>query len=240
VAVTATQLTTNSSTTNGTSFTTASVTPGANRLVTLLVYAAVASGTTGTISASGAGLTFTQEVQTTTALRTMFLLRAMSASPSSGALTITSSVTLGNCLWQVVHFDGVDTSGTNGSGAITQSHQTSPASASSVNVAFPTTVTAGNATYAGVGLSGSTELPTAGTAQGWSSLGTTSQTQPSSSLLGEFAGTAAQNITASWTTAAASFVAGIEIQAAGAGGGAGPVPTRVMVSNPAVGRASTW
>jgi hypothetical protein len=48
------------------------------------------------------------------------IFRAMSPSPGSGPITITSSVTLSNCQWIVSQWSGVETGGSNGSGAIGQ------------------------------------------------------------------------------------------------------------------------
>jgi hypothetical protein len=72
-----------------------------------------------------------------------------------------------------------------------------------------------NSAYGAVGLSVQ-EAPASGGA--WESLGSVTQTAPTSGLLGEFAAIAAQNITASWTTTSALFVVGAEIKAASGAG----------------------
>jgi hypothetical protein len=105
------------STTNGTSFALTSWTPGASELV--LVAVAVRDETR-TVTVSGNGLTFVEianldNVQGATGVH---LFRAMGASPSTGQITVSIA---GNTLPAVAaatRFSGVDTSGSNGSGAI--------------------------------------------------------------------------------------------------------------------------
>ena len=127
MSITATNLTAGSSGTDSQTYNTASVSPGANRLilvpVTIRNYTAA---NLGTISLSGNGLTWV-EVATVTyssiasSQNRTSIFRAMGASPSAGAITITISGSGQTaCAWSVDEFDGVDTSGTNGSGAIVQ------------------------------------------------------------------------------------------------------------------------
>lgn len=129
-AVACTVLTQSQDTTNSTSFSTAAITPGANRLILLATMATrnIATGCTGIESGtpSGNGLTWvsvnskcfsdagapTQIVQ---------LHRSMGASPSTGAISWTYGTTRINSSWAVIECSGTDTSGTNGSGAVVQS-----------------------------------------------------------------------------------------------------------------------
>lgn len=212
MAIARTSLTTGSDTTNTTAYTTASISPTAGALILVAVGATVGSGTTPAISVTGLGLTWVQVDQTVAGFRSVHLFRAM-GTPTAGAITITGASQLSSCLWQVTEFTGVDTSGTNGSGAIVQSVQSSPASSASCSVPFGSAVTSGNATFGSVMVSVQ-ELPAAGA--NWTSMGSTSQSAPTSGLLGEAALTAQQNITASWTTSATHFVVGAEIKAGGA------------------------
>lgn len=102
------------------SFTTASISPTANRLI--LVAVAVRSAV-NVDSITGAGLTFVKigEAGSGGSLaRRVALFRALGPSPSSGALTITTSAATTSCGWSVFEVDGIDTSGTNGSGAVRQ------------------------------------------------------------------------------------------------------------------------
>ena len=107
------------------SYNTASITPGANRLILVAVMNSdVAPVTVPTLS--GNGLTYvqvaTRDYDTDASpARVVTLFRAMGAAPSAGAITIDFGGTNQNgCAWHVCEFDGVDTSGTNGSGAIVQ------------------------------------------------------------------------------------------------------------------------
>jgi hypothetical protein len=71
---------------------------------------------------SGNGLTWVLVASKDTFTTETHIFRAMGASPSTGAITISyGAETETQCAWSVVEFDGVDTSGTNGSGAIVQS-----------------------------------------------------------------------------------------------------------------------
>jgi len=127
-AITAAALTADAgSTTNDTSFTTASITPTANNLV--LAWVTNTKGTTpDTPTLSGNGLTWVQVATVTwgtiaapTARTTLF--RAMGAAPSAGAVTISFGATNNQtgCAWSIIMFSGVVTSGTNGSDAVVQS-----------------------------------------------------------------------------------------------------------------------
>jgi len=211
VAVTAIPLTTGSSTTNGLSYTTASVTPTANRLVLVAVLATVGSGTT-TVALSGCGLNWVKVDQTPDVARTVHLFRARGSAPTTGPLTITGSSAMTSALWQVSEFNGADTTGTDGSGAIVQSVNARPGSGTSVNVAFNLPVDGANSTYGVVGVAVQ-ESPVVGGSP-WTSLGSTTQSGPTSGLLAEFSTSARQDVAASWSTAAASFVVGVEIKAA--------------------------
>jgi hypothetical protein len=118
MAITATALTSGSSISSGSSFDTASVAPTANRLVVVAVTLQAASAAPPT-GISGAGLTFVSWVENNNGAtnQSTSLWRAMSASPSSGALTITHSGAT-NPIWSVFELDGVVTTGTNGADAI--------------------------------------------------------------------------------------------------------------------------
>ena len=121
--ITQTPLTSGSSGTNGTSVSTASVSPTANRLVIVAVFGGAATPTNATdpTSVSGAGLTFTklkaQNNTTTFGLNTS-LWYAMSASPSTGAITITYPNTQDLFIWSVFELAGVNVAGGTGSNAV--------------------------------------------------------------------------------------------------------------------------
>ncbi len=118
-------ITENSLTSNGTgvdasSFTTASITPGASRLVLLSVQSDIFGGAPAVPSISGCSLTWIQvtSIQHNSNNTRITLFRAL-GTPSTGAITIDfSGVTQGACNWTVTEYIGVDTTGTNGSGAV--------------------------------------------------------------------------------------------------------------------------
>lgn len=119
MAVAATGLTTSFSDTDATSYNTASITPTGNRLVLAWVGNQVGSGTPNIPTLSGNGLTWVLVASTVTSLNRFSLYRAMGSSPSTGAITIDfNSQTQLECLWSVIEYSGVNTSGTNGSGAV--------------------------------------------------------------------------------------------------------------------------
>ena len=124
MALNCTVLTSGYSATPGTVFTTASISPAANALIEIEIL----SGDGGADarvpdSVTGAGLNFDNVVGVLNDGTYNFLnkRRALSASPSSGVITITFPITHEACGWIIKEWTGVDTSGTNGSGAIVQS-----------------------------------------------------------------------------------------------------------------------
>lgn len=124
MAVAVTNLT-NGNTNNSSSVNTASVSPGANKLITVTVVNA-RNGQPATLpTISGASMTWTQ-VNTVTANTNSWrgtIFRGLSASPGSGALTISFGGTSQDAgiLWYVNEFSGTKTTGTNGADAIVQS-----------------------------------------------------------------------------------------------------------------------
>lgn len=115
---------TSGSTTDGTSVLTASKTPTANALQLIWIASHNGSSLTGPPTVTGCNLTWV-EVETqifTTTTRRLTLLRAMGDAPTTGQLTISFGAdTQTAFVWSWLEFRDVDTSGTNGSGAIVQS-----------------------------------------------------------------------------------------------------------------------
>lgn len=127
MAVSATNLTNGEKNSSQSSASTASITPTSNSLVLLACMCRNGASTNPTTpSISGNGLTW-ELINSclfdndSTSRRKIFLFRAMGASPSAGAVTITWGETETNSVWSIDQFTGVDTSGSNGSGAIVQS-----------------------------------------------------------------------------------------------------------------------
>jgi hypothetical protein len=122
-AITEFPLTSGTSGTNGLSVATASVSPTANRLVVAVFFggAVTPANATDPSGVSGAGLTFVKWVSqnnTTTFGLNTSIWYAMSAAPSSGAVTVTYPNTQDLFLWSLFELDVIDTSGSNGAGAV--------------------------------------------------------------------------------------------------------------------------
>ena len=111
-----------SGTVGGTVFTTASFTPTANALVIGCVLNSHASAAEEPVSVVGNGGTWvkitTQLGDASTWRLTSY--RYMQASPSTGTLVFTYTGAQTGAAWKIHEFTGVDTSGTNGSGALVQ------------------------------------------------------------------------------------------------------------------------
>lgn len=165
MAITQNSLAGGGSTTDGTSVATASFTPTANRLVLAAILTTHGSATPNEPTASGNGLTWVSvasvpfnTVGTPRSRLTVF--RAMGAAPTAGALTFDFAGQTQQVFgWSVTEFDGVDTSGTNGSGAIVQA-----ATNAQNTVATTFTVTLGafadanNGTYGAFGIDAQTAI----------------------------------------------------------------------------------
>lgn len=109
---------------NQNSYITGSVSPGANYLILVTVLSRASSGTTNIPTLTGNGLTYVQVATKITSDNTnrITIFRAMGSAPTAGAITIDFAIqTQLYCHWDVTHVTPVDTSGTNGSGAVLQS-----------------------------------------------------------------------------------------------------------------------
>lgn len=144
---------------NATSFATASWTPSANTL-----YLASVTTRTGITAnpniptASGNGLTWVQIAtilydDSSSSRRRVTLFRAMGASPTTGALTFDEGgQTQTDGGWIIDEVTGMDTTGTNGSGAIVQSAtNVDVVGATSLTVTLGAFASANNATYGSFG-----------------------------------------------------------------------------------------
>lgn len=126
MTITRSPLTSGHSEAAASSLVTASISPGANRLVLATLINYRGAGSPATPTASGNGLTYVQvgsinytPIATPRGRITCF--RAMGASPSAGAVTFDlGGQSQDDFTWFIHEFDGVDTSGTNGSGAVVQ------------------------------------------------------------------------------------------------------------------------
>lgn len=159
MTVVATNLTANGSSTAGTSFATASITPVSNNLI--LASISVRNGASvnpGNPTLSGNGLTWVLVASllfdnSSSSRRSLFIYRALGAS-TTGAITITTAETDTNLTWSVDQFSGVNTSGTNGSGAVVQTAtgvQTTSPAVTSITATLASFGSAGNATFGAFG-----------------------------------------------------------------------------------------
>jgi len=151
------------------STTTASVTPGANKLQLIMVRGARSAIDPQTPTLTGNGLTWVSVVTvgyftSGSPIRRIWIFRALGASPTTGAVTITVAAPgWGGASWSWVEFDGIDTSGTNGSGAIVQSGSLASTGVSSFAVALAALADPANALFGGYGRSNNTDDFTPGT-----------------------------------------------------------------------------
>lgn len=155
VSAFAANLTSGVTTATQTAFSTASITPTANACVLLSFGsrdgANPVGGPADPTSIAGNGLTWVKVVSrssglvdaTSNASGRIWVYRAMGASPTAGAITITWAAAQTHASWDVTEYTGVDTSGTNCSGAIVQSAGNN--SAAQGSQASPATVTMGSA-----------------------------------------------------------------------------------------------
>ena len=170
MAIVGTNLTSGANDSGTDSESTASISPTGNSLI----LAAVSSrrGDTTTPAAptvSGNGLTWVQintiaYDESSSSQRRLTVFRALGASPSTGTITFTFPGNQTDVAWSIDEFSGVDTSGTNGSGAIVQSavNEDEAASSNSLTVTLSAFGSANNATYGTFATSG-VQTPTAGT-----------------------------------------------------------------------------
>lgn len=224
MAVTATHIIDESTTTDATSYVMTSWTPVANRLYLVGIHSAVASDTPNVPTISGAnGLTFVQVATSVDSTRRLTVFRAMKASGlSAGTATVDfGGQTQGGYQASVDEFDGVDTGGTDGSAAIVQSAAATPLTGTSISVTLSAFGSVDNATYGFGGGSASTTILDAGT--GFTALAERSSGSPSRVMLAEWR---SDNDTTPEITATSSTnlnLIGAEIKATAAGG---PTPVR--------------
>lgn len=224
----------NRSSTDASSYNTASGSPGANKLQLLAVHAInSAASNPAAPTISGAGLTWVEVASSLydtggSNRARVTLFRAMSASPGSGALTITFSETMTNCEWTWIEFDGVDTSGTNGSGAIVQS-ATNNATATSLSVTLAAFGDATNNVAYGCFAHQANEGNTAGSGFSMTFGATSQETFGASrvaSLGSEWKTGEDTGVDMSWTTSALCGGIAVEVKMAAAGGDKTVIATR--------------
>lgn len=212
MAITAVNLTQFNSDTDATSYATSSISPGANKLILATVTSSKGS-TPDVPTLSGNGLTWVQittnNYDNTGTQRTMTMFRALGSSPTSGAVTASFAGTQTACTIIIDEISGIDTSGTNGSGAIVQSATNAEASmaSSTFTVTLAAFSSVNNATY-GAFSNGDATTPSAGT--GFTLIGAAASTTPIIRSMSEFQ--AANDTTVTFNAAAGNTAGGIAIE----------------------------
>jgi hypothetical protein len=219
MALTFTSLTHGSDPTDSTTYNTASVTPGASRLILVLDSGRRSSGVGAQPTITGCGLTWVQ-VGTIAfgTTRRASISRAM-GTPSSGAITITYAATLEFAHWQVIEVDGMDTSGTNGSGAIVGSAVTGTDTNTSLSLTLPAFGSANNAAL-GFFVHAANESTAPGS--GFSEIVDFNNAYDASTGFQSEYKLNSTTVDASWATSQAAWGIALEIKAAAGGGGALP------------------
>ena len=221
MAITVTELTSGANGSNLQNYTTASVSPGANKLILVLVSENDSAGGSLPSSVSGAGLTF-DLIRSSTGVsgvghRRTSIYRAMSGSPGTGAITIAhSGVTQNNCLWKVLEVSGIDTTGTNGAGAIVQSNDSGPTSTATPSV---TLAAFGDATNnAGLAAFAQATANTFAAGTGWTEIGTeVTNASPNTSFGAQYIIGQDTSVDCTFSGSGSATGVAIEIKAASAG-----------------------
>jgi hypothetical protein len=159
--ITQTLLTAGSDITNQRIYTTASIAPAANALITIAVIGHTSLAVSADPTITGGGVSAWTVVASTTLdplatpHKRMTVYRAMSAAPGNGPITITFSTTQSNAAWIVSQWTGVDQTGSNGSGAIVQTKTAGADAVSSIATTLSPLGGPNNVAYGVVGTNGS-------------------------------------------------------------------------------------
>ena len=213
--ITHTLLTSGNSTPNQKIYTTASISPTPNALVTVAVLGHRSTAATSA-TLSGGGITQWVQVasvdfdQLSLPLKRLMIFRGMSASPGSGPITITFAATVSNAQWIVSEWGGVETSGTNGSGAIGLTSSNRADESGGLTVPLGGLGSSANVAYGVFGVNSSTPAITAGS--GYTTIAEpASGENPRAALLAEWA-VGQTDIDATWTNLRGGAL-GVEIKA---------------------------
>lgn len=225
MAITFTELAAVASTANTNSYATGSISPGANRLILVAVGLSDGGGADPDTPTSVTGNGITYELVDATEGNNLYLTgqtinyrvllyRGMSASPSAGAVTVAFTNSATGCNIVVVEADGVDTSGTNGSGAIVQAKKNT-AVGTALTVTLTSAPDAANAVYATYDYTNAVTFTPEGT---WTELPATEITHanPGHGMGGQYIVGADQ--TAAGTIGSSAEIGGIAVEVAAAGG----------------------
>lgn len=218
--ITATKLTDAASTTDGTTYTTASISPVAGRV--LLVLSQLAGiGTATATTVSGLSGTWTN-IGPSFRYNTNYALSAAWCSDYTGtgtlALTNTDSATHG--LWCVIEVDGADTTSPIVSGSWSTS---SPGSVSAVTITLPSPASSANRVFAGYGCDNNTAAQAAPRAS-WTELSDRGVGTPTGVLQTQWRSDAHETTASVTWTGGPYTSAGFAFEVAAAGGAASLPP----------------
>ncbi len=217
-----TKLTTGSATVTKSTYTTAAITPAADRLLLAFVLNASAGllpPTPATPAVTGNGLTWETVESVSSGAHRLTCLRALAvgATPPAGAVTVAfAGQSQALCAWSVFEYDSIDTGGTNGSAALLQHPSVTAAGAASLSVPLSSfSDPAANLAVAAIGLTSAHPI-TAGS--GFAQI----DTQSPSTGFGPSAALQCQDhpgasVTADWTWsggAATGIAIALEVKAA--------------------------
>lgn len=224
MAITVTELTAGASTSNVTTYTPASISPGANKLITCDVYSSRGGSTDPDVPTmpTSNGLTWVQiDTQLLPLAGTVRVrltsFRAMAASTSSGSPSIVHASSCTGCAWVIKEWDGVDTGGTNGSAAVPQVAKNTSTASTSVTTTLGSALQSGSAHNAVFGTNASTTFTAEGS---WTESPSPEQTYATpGSTMGGMYRLNTSDTTATGTFGASGENAGISYEIKAAAGG---------------------
>jgi hypothetical protein len=198
-------------------YTTASIAPAPNALITVAVLTRNSTGAPPSPVVTGGGMTTWTEVASVTfdsilfPTRRLTIYRAMSPTPGSGPITITFAASQSHAQWIVSQWDGVEITGTNGADAIAQVASARTDAAVSLSVPLAALANANNVAYGAFGVNKNLAVVTPGA--GFTEI----SEQPSNeSTSGDLQAEWAVNlntVTASWLPTSRAGGLGLEIRA---------------------------
>ena len=140
----------------------------------------------------------------------MTLFRAMGAAPTAGRVSIDFPSDPEDAAWSIVEFSGVDTSGTNGSGAVVQNAtgRDDAAGPAGLTIVLPSAIGSGNATAGGFG--NESNVPSISPGVGYTAFSEVNTTNPRLGLRAEWR--AYGNTTVDATQTGSDPIAGIAVE----------------------------
>src|SRR5439155_1363150 len=213
-------------------YTTAAIAPAPNTLVTLAVMGHNATTATPSPTVTGGGMSTWTEVASTTFHTVssphtrLTIFRAMSPAPGSGPITIRFNHTVSRSQWIVSQWEGAETSGVNGAGAIVQTGSRSGDAVSGLTVPLAPFGNSNDVAYGVFGVAKNTAAVTPGAGFTEISEQPSAESTPSD-LEAEFAPNL-NTVAATWTSLNGAAL-GVEIKA-GLAAGVDPAQSTVSAS----------